>query len=172
VEPAPTRAQDNVIERTVVHCWPFGRSHDALWRVHRFVACKTDSALRIICRHLSSRTRRRNFETSKRRICAPRQPDSAPRLYKTRWTDRLHCPVDVFFDAPAAAAARASLTVLSRRGSYLLQVKTYESTFVSTFVRKYITTKVLSYLRRYINSLEVCLCGNRYCTRTRTVSLW
>ena len=53
----------------------------------------------------------------KRRICAPVQPDSAPQVYKTRWNDRLRCLVDVRFDAPDAAAARASLTVLARRGS-------------------------------------------------------
>ena len=53
----------------------------------------------------------------KRRICVPVQPDSAPQVYKTRWTDRLRCLVDIRFDVPAAAAARASLTVLARRGS-------------------------------------------------------
>ena len=54
----------------------------------------------------------------KRRICAPVQPDSAPQVYKTRRrTDRLHCLADICFDAPAATAVRASLTVLARRGS-------------------------------------------------------
>ena len=52
----------------------------------------------------------------KRRICAPVQLDSAPQVYKTRWNDRLRCLVDVSFDAPASTAARASLTVLARRG--------------------------------------------------------
>ena len=42
---------------------------------------------------------------------------SAPQVYKTRRTDLLHCLVDVLFGAPDAAAARASLTVLARRGS-------------------------------------------------------
>jgi len=66
----------------------------------------------------------------KRRICAPGQPDSTPQVYKTRWTDRLRCLVDIRFDVPAAAAARASLTVLPWRGSSkdeLILKKTYSS---------------------------------------------
>ena len=42
---------------------------------------------------------------------------SAPQVYKTRRTDRLHYIVDVFFDAPVATAARASMTALPPRGS-------------------------------------------------------
>ena len=76
----------------------------------------------------------------KRRICAPGQPDSALQVYKTRRTDRLHCLVDVRFDAPAAATARASLTVLARRDSckdQLILIKTYYALTACSYARPY-----------------------------------
>jgi len=89
----------------------------------------------------------------KRRICAPGQPDSAPQLYKTRWNDHLRCLVDVRFDAPAASAARASLTALPRCGSskdeliLLKNVLLYALTSCSFLTEIIIDTKVLPYFR-------------------------
>jgi hypothetical protein len=98
----------------------------------------------------------------KRRICAPGQPDSAPNVYKTRWTDRLHCLVDVFFDAPAAAAARASLTVLPRRGSLkdarILKKRTY-ALDISSYDNK--NRALLTYCTRTVDCrlrVQRCTC--------------
>ena len=95
----------------------------------------------------------------KRRICAPGQPDSAPQLYKTRWNDHLRCLVDVRFDAPAASAARASLTALPRCGSskdeliLLKNVLLYALTSCSFLTEIIIDTSVLPYV--YSRSVHV-----------------